>query len=102
MAYRIVCEKNILIRGQPAQPVCTERKTHHRQEAYFPTTLPITGPKLSPASKHQMYTDIAKLLLLPSRHISLMIPLVMFERTPEQPPVMMRVITRVIKLWAKA
>jgi hypothetical protein len=76
--------------------------TDHLQEEYCTTTLPITGPMLKPARSPQMKREIAKLLLLPSLHISLTIPPVMLARTPEQLPVMMRVMISVVKFCAKA
>lgn len=57
---------------------------------------------LRPAKRPQIYRDVPKLLALPSLHMSLTMPLVMFARTPEQPPVMIRVTISVAKLFASA
>jgi hypothetical protein len=70
---------------------------YHLQEEYCTITLPITGPMLKPARSPQMKREIAKLLLLPCLQISLTIPPVMLASTPEQPPVIMRVMIKVAK-----
>lgn len=57
---------------------------------------------LNPASSPQIYSEVPKLLALPSCHISLNIPLVIFASIAEQPPVMTLVTMRVAKLCANA
>ena len=64
--------------------------------------LPKTGPKFKPARSDQMYKDVPKLFALPSFQMSLTMPDVMFAKTPEQEPVIMRVTIGVAKFFASA